>query len=89
MIPEWVTLGGGAIGALVAAKWLWRGAAIASALKVLAGVLVALAVLSVAGIVSVSIDGGRLVGLVRLVWDLVSGPLGALMASGPTLGVSP
>lgn len=76
MLPEWITLGGGAVGSLFAAKWLWRGAAIASLFKVVAVVLGALAILSLTGVVMVDVNGSRVVEVARFVWDLL--PLGGL-----------
>lgn len=75
MTPEWVTLGGGAVGSLLAAKWLWRGAAIASLLKVVALVLGALAVGSIVGVVDVSVNVARVLDLGRVGADLVGGLL--------------
>lgn len=80
MLPEWLTLGTGAVGSLVAAKWIWRGAAIASFLKVIAAVLAVGAVLSAVGIVSVSIDGSLAVEAASSAWGVLSGVLRGILA---------
>lgn len=71
MIPDALTMGGGAIAAIVGARWLMRVAALASILKIVAGVVILLAVLSIAGVIDVSINTSILADVARYLWDLV------------------
>jgi len=80
VIPEALTLGGGAIGAIVGARWLMRVAALASILKVVAGVVIALAVLSIVGVLDVSVNGALIARAARWAWDFVPLVLGGGIA---------